>query len=124
MKDFTLSGYKNLLKTLKNKCYEFLTVEEFFTCQVAPSPNRSVIIMRHDVDRKPENALRMAKLEANLGVKATYYFRTIPKTFKPEIIKRIAGLGHEIGYHYECLAKNNGDCDEAINAFEKVCDVL
>jgi hypothetical protein len=41
----------------------------------------------------------MAKLEAALGIKATYYFRTIPKTFKPEIIKEIVDIGHELGYH-------------------------
>jgi hypothetical protein len=46
----------------------------------------------------------MAELEAEMGIKASYYFR-IPKTFKPEIIKKIANLGHEIGYHYENLSE-------------------
>jgi len=80
VKDFTLSVYKNLLQTLKYKDYEFLTVEEYFTRQVASSPRRStshgiverrsrVVIMRHDVDRKPENLLKMAGLEAELGIK-------------------------------------------------------
>lgn len=39
--------------------------------------------MRHDVDRKPQNALRMAKLENDLGIKVTYYFRIITKPAKP-----------------------------------------
>jgi len=47
----------------------------------------------------------MARLENELGIKATYFFRTIPHTFKPEIIKEIAGMGHEIGYHYENLSE-------------------
>ena len=38
-------------------------------------------------------------------IKATYFFRTIPHTFKPETIKEIAGMGHEIGYHYENLSE-------------------
>ena len=107
MKDFTLKIYKNLIESLLEKNYQFLTVEEHFARQVAPSQSRPIVIMRHDVDRKPQNSLRMAKLEAELGIKATYYFRIIPKTFKPEIIKKIADLGHEIGYHYENLTTAN-----------------
>ncbi len=53
------------------------------------------------MDRKPGNALKMARLEDEMGIRATYFFRTIPHTFKPEIIKEVSGMGHEIGYHYE-----------------------
>jgi len=117
MFDFTLKTYKQLLQTLLSKSYTFLTVEEYFIS--ASSPSHPRILMRHDVDRKPQNSLRMAKLEHELGVKSTYYFRTIPKTFKPEIIKKIAELGHEIGYHYENLAETNGNYKSAIKDFEK-----
>ena len=102
MKDVTLIAYKQLLQSLISKDYKFLTVEEYII--LTSSPSHPLILMRHDVDRKPQNSLRMAKLENEFGIKATYYFRTIPKTFKPEIIKEIAELGHEIGYHYENLS--------------------
>jgi predicted transcriptional regulator len=69
VKDFTLLVYKNLLQTLKYKDYEFLTVEEYFNHSVTQSLSRLVILMRHDVDRKPQNFLRMAKLEAGFGIK-------------------------------------------------------
>jgi len=116
MKDFTLTIYKQLLQSLISKEHKFQTVEEYFT--LASSPSRPLILMRHDVDRRPENALRMAKLENKLGVKATYYFRTIPQTFKPEIIKEIADLGHEIGYHYENMDICNGNVDLAYEDFK------
>ena len=80
--DFTLIIYQQLLESLIAKNYHFLTVEEYSTSQVVPSPNRSIVIIRHDVDRRPKNSLRMAILENELGVKATYYFRTIPQTLK------------------------------------------
>jgi hypothetical protein len=78
--DFTLTIYQQLLEALIAKNYKFLTFEEYFTRQVASSPRRStshgiverrsrVVIMRHDVDRKLENSLRLAKLEAELGIK-------------------------------------------------------
>ena len=113
MKDFTLSIYIQLLHNLIKNGYTFQTMQVFIQ-----SPLDRSIIMRHDIDRKPQNSLRTAKLENELGVKATYYFRTIPQTFKPKIIKEIAGLGHEIGYHYECLAETNGDYERAIIDFE------
>lgn len=59
------------------------------------------IILRHDVDRLPQNALEMAKLEIEFGIKGTYYFRIVPESFDEKVITKIAELGHEIGYHYE-----------------------
>ena len=74
--------------------------------------------MRHDTDRKPENALRMAVLEHELGIQSTYYFR-FPYTFKPDIIGKIHDLGHEVGYHYEVLSKARGDYEKAVELFEQ-----
>jgi hypothetical protein len=107
--DFTLTLYQQLLEALQKQNYQFLTVEEYFSDShsVSPSQNPSLVLLRHDVDRKPENSLKMARLESELGIKATYYFRTIPQTLKPDIIKQIAELGHEIGYHYENLTTAN-----------------
>jgi len=94
--DFTLTTYKKLLNTLKSKGYTF---QPFADAIENPRPN--TIILRHDVDLHPENALRTARIEHSLGIRSTYFFRIIPETFKPEIIRQIADLNHEIGYHYE-----------------------
>lgn len=116
MRDFTHTIYKELLNTFINNGYIFITVEEYFSDNY--NKNRPFIIMRHDVDRRPNNSLEMSKIENSMGIKSTYYFRTIHQTFKPNIIKEIIGLGHEIGYHYESLAQTNGDYEEAIDDFE------
>jgi hypothetical protein len=78
-----------------------------------------VAIIRHDVDKKPENALKMAEIEHSLGIKATYYFRTTKGVYHKKIIMKINEMGHEIGYHYEVLAKAQGDKKKAIALFEK-----
>ncbi len=116
MKDFTHVIYQKLLKTLQEKGYQFITVDDYFAKRYKTS--KSLIMMRHDVDRYPKRSLAMAKLEHTLGVKATYYFRTIPATFKEDIIKEIASLGHEIAYHYESLAQTNGDYEAALEDFK------
>ncbi len=71
--------------------------------QTPSSLPHAFVILRHDVDARPQNSLRLARLEHTLGIQGTYYFR-IPHTFQPSIIQEIASLGHEIGYHYETLA--------------------
>ncbi|MDD2287196.1 MAG: hypothetical protein PHQ11_17565, partial [Paludibacter sp.] len=52
--------------------------------------------------------LTMAELEADLGIAATYYFRN-PRSFDTPLTTWIRDLSHEVGYHYEVLAKAKGD---------------
>lgn len=110
--DFTLSAYKQLISTLQSKGYFFQTFEEY-----VKNSKEKVVMLRHDVDRKPGNSLKTALLENGLGIRASYFFRTILQTLKPEIIKKIADLGHEIGYHYENLTTCGGDFRLAIDDF-------
>lgn len=96
MKDFTISVFKNLLKLLNEHPDHFQTFGGFIA-----KPESKVIILRHDVDKLPGNALRFAQIEHGLGIHGTYYFRIVSQSFDPVIIEKIAALGHEIGYHYE-----------------------
>lgn len=113
MPDFTLSVYQKVLESLQQSGYVLQPFREFKLSSLG-----RVVVLRHDVDRYPKNALKMAELEASLDIMATYYFRVIPSVFKPNIIIKIADLGHEIGYHYEDLATAKGNFDEAIKNFE------
>ena len=94
--DFTLSTYCTLLETLKAAGYAFQPYAEYLA-----DPAEKVVILRHDVDKRPGNSLVTAQIEHELGIRGTYYFRILPCSFNPEIIKEIYSLGHEIGYHYE-----------------------
>ncbi len=105
--DFTLSRYKELCLALLDSGYTPLTVYSYLVLGGQKNNNNNkLVVLRHDIDRKPKNALRMAKLEHELGIQSTYYFR-FPYTFKPDIIRKINDLGHEVGYHYEVLSKAN-----------------
>lgn len=113
-KDFTYDVYAELLEAGIDNDYTFLTVNEYVRQEIIP--DRS-IVLRHDVDRKPENALDLARIEADVGVPSTYYFRAIEKTFKPDILREIEQLGHEVGYHYEDLDRAKGDLKTAHRQF-------
>lgn len=115
MRDFTLKSYQSLLVAFQQAGYQFQTFEELMT---HPMEGKSVV-MRHDVDELAWNALKMAQLEHELGVHATYFFRIVRQSNVPEVIEQIVGLGHEIGYHYEDLALAEGDDDKAIKSFEE-----
>ncbi len=92
--DYTQSVYSTLLSVLSS--HTFQRYDEFCTAPAAQG-----IILRHDVDALPQHALRFAQIQHRLGIQGTYYFRIIPASLHPKVIEKVAGLGHEIGYHYE-----------------------
>lgn len=100
--DFTLGSLKNLLVTLKDSGYSFGPVRDYKSYGSGLSCR--LIILRHDIDRYPQNALACATMEATMGIWGTYYFRITPGSFDSRIIREISSLGHEIGYHYEDLS--------------------
>lgn len=118
MTNFSLTSFSQLLQSLLNQHYRFLTYEEYLTQDAGDSAGKWVIL-RHDVDLKAINSLHTAQVEADLGIQGTYYFRVVPQSNRPSIISQIADLGHEIGYHYEDLTICKGNHQKAIAHFEK-----
>src|SRR3972149_2832074 len=112
MLDFRLKLYKKMLEVFLQKKYNFLTFEDTFN-----KNETNYIILRHDVDLLPRNSLYTAQIEHKLGIRGTYYFRIIKKSYDPNIIYKIATLGHEIGYHYEDIAIAKGNIDKAYDSF-------
>jgi hypothetical protein len=113
MIDFTIQRYKELLQTLINSNYQFQTFAEFIA-----KPEKKSIVLRHDVDVLPKNSLVFARIQASKGIKGTYYFRAVPQSWDEKIILEIASLGHEIGYHYECLTTTHGNLESGIEDFK------
>lgn len=119
MRDFTLDSYRSYLTALQQ---HFRTTVPFRDLIGRDLPPR-FCALRHDVDRKPQRAMAMARVEHQLGLVASYYFR-VPYTFDVEVIRAIEGMGHEVGYHYENLSETNGDVDKALVDFEVKLDQL
>lgn len=113
--DFTIKKYKELISALKDAGYEFVTYAEY--CEGLRTDK--LVVMRHDVDRSVERARRLAEVENEMGVKASYYFR---EKFIGDDVVCIASLGHEVGYHYEELVTEKGDVERAYVRFMRnVC---
>jgi hypothetical protein len=112
--DFTIKTYRLLLESLVRRGYAFQTFAEFLE---KPAPRS--IILRHDVEARYGNALILAQIQNESKIRGSYYFRFLPDHFDKEIIKEIASLGHEIGYHYDDLSHCHGNFEEAFRRFEK-----
>lgn len=121
MKDFSLKTYKKILASIVklDLGYKFQTFEQFIE-----NPEKKVIIIRHDIDRTPKNALKSAIIETDLGINASYYFRVVQDIFNPEIVREIVKLGHEVSYHYEDLTIFSGDKEKAIEHFKEKLNLI
>jgi hypothetical protein len=115
-RDFTLAKYEALLRALDGAGYTSLSVGDYLARAPAERPTQ-LVLLRHDVESSTAHALRMAEVERRCGFVATYFFRTKRAVFDPETIRRIVGLGHELGYHYETLTRAFGDVDAALRLF-------
>src|SRR5262245_36888305 len=102
--DFTLAKYDELCAALAEAGYAAWTMGDYFTRPGAERPAR-LVLLRHDVESSPAQARRMAGVEHARGMKATYFFRVKRRSYDLSVIAPIAGLGHEIGYHYETLSQ-------------------
>lgn len=112
--DFTLRMYRRLIYSFVDIGYTFFTFEKWLR-----DPMDEVVILRHDVDKRPLDALTMAWLEHDIGLSSTYYFRTVGDGMGPDIIRRIHSMGHEVGYHYEDLAAAHKQYPGAADIYER-----
>lgn len=114
MRDFTSQTYTDLLDALKEAGYEFQTFRDYLRY-----PKEKVVILRHDVDKRPGNSLRFAQIEKNKKLQASYFFRVVADSLNVKDFLAIMALDHEIGYHYEDMDFAKGDVDKAKELFEK-----
>lgn len=114
--DFTLTAYERLLNCLLDCGYRFAAVEDVME---GGADAEKLILLRHDVDRNPENSFKTACIEKKLGIRGTYYFRIVRTSLKEPVVRQIIRLGHEIGYHYEDLTLARGNMELALHLFEQ-----
>lgn len=103
LQDFTYEAYRKFLKLLKQR-YKIVPF-----CEVSKKED-SFLILRHDVDASLDAALKLAKMENSLGVRATYFVLFSHKLYNLlqkddlNVLRKIAEFGHEIGLHYDVAA--------------------
>ena len=93
---YTFDNYRSFLQSFLDDGYEFRGFEDLD----GPS-----VVIRHDIDLYPGQALQMARLEADLGVKTTYCFMLTSPAYDVldhvDAIETIRSLGHDVALHFD-----------------------
>ena len=96
--EFTEEGYARLLDLARDR-YRFTTFD---------NPGKGAhVLWRHDIDFSVHRAAKLAQIEAEKGVVATYFlmlrseFYTMGDPAILECVQRIQSLGHRFGLHFQ-----------------------
>jgi hypothetical protein len=109
----TFNDYRMFIEKAKTNGFKFVPLVYF----TKPSgPTDKIIGMRHDVDSELNHALKIAKIEFDAGIKATYFVLHTAKYFcddiatgklKADLVEKLLylqnTLGHEIGLHVDMM---------------------
>ena len=94
---FDLEHYRELLDAARAGGYRWAFFED--------APREGDVVLRHDVDLSLDAALRVAELEAEHAVRATYFLMTRSAFYNlashegEEAIGRLRELGHRVAHH-------------------------
>ena len=98
--DFSYESYAGLIGLLRERGYAFSTYVNY------PVQGKCVIL-RHDIDYSLEQAVKLARLEKELGVRSTYFVLLSSDFYNPassssyRYLHEILDLGHDIGLHFD-----------------------
>lgn len=94
---FDMREYELLLEAAQEGGYAFRFFED--------EPADGDLFLRHDVDLSLDAALSMARLEAEMGVRSTYFLMTRSVFYNlashagEAAIEELRALGHSVGHH-------------------------
>jgi peptidoglycan/xylan/chitin deacetylase (PgdA/CDA1 family) len=126
--EFTYDWYGEFLDELLDHGYQFQTYDQPVT--------DGDVLLRHDVDWSPRNALELARMEASRDVTATYFFLVTSPLYnllhKPVrlVVEELEALGHDVGLHFSTHQHFTGEPDADLladcvqderTALEQVC---
>lgn len=95
-----LGNYESFLHSIISHSYEFVYFSEL-------NKPYDQLILRHDIDFDVLLALEMARIEYELGIKASYFFLLTNDSYNPlskvnhDAIHKIKSLGHQISIHFD-----------------------
>lgn len=96
--EFTFEWYESLLTELRDHGYDAVSFGDGF--------GDGTMALRHDVDLSPRKAMAMGRIEADLGLSATYFFLVTSPLYNVldgpnrHILEGLVDLGHRVGLHF------------------------
>jgi hypothetical protein len=100
---FSYNAFRGMVREIRSAGYEFVS----FKGVLDAPPAAPYCLMRHDIDFDLSVACDLARVEAEEGVVATYFFMIRTNhynVFAEEgsiLVREILGLGHDLGLHFD-----------------------
>lgn len=101
---FTVDHWSDIIKEAQRTGYRFCSFDDY---AAGLKDAELTILLRHDVDTSLEKAIRLARIEGNLGIIATYFIRIHSRFYNPKetsvrrLIMKLSQMNVEIGLHYD-----------------------
>ena len=98
---FTLAHYRTTLRSALDKGYAFFPLKDHFQAKT----QERTILMRHDIDFDLNPAIRIARIEGELGIKSSFFLRpdgayNLFSHDNYQIVRELLEMNHEIGLHF------------------------
>lgn len=100
--DFSLRSYSETLRCYLDHGYAVTSFNGYLD-----APQEKHMILRHDIDNSIEQALRVARVDADAGCSSSFFLRVHARGYNLlslpslEIIREMEDLGHEVQLHLE-----------------------
>ena len=98
--EFTYKDYALLIEKIRAAGYKFADYENYDEFDKS-------LILRHDVDYNIQKTIKMAEIESQKNISATYFvlltsdFYNLFSKESESILKKLLKLGHKIGLHFD-----------------------
>jgi hypothetical protein len=98
---FSPEGYAALLDAARAKSYQMIGYD------AVKNAARPSLLLRHDIDFSMEYARHMARIEADKGIKSTYFVMLRSPIYSlcsrrsSQLLREIVAMGHHIGLHFD-----------------------
>jgi hypothetical protein len=121
--DFSHRAYCELLEYIKGLGDRIVPFRDI-------PPSGRYVILRHDIDFSVAKAEEMAALDRQAGVQSTFFVLLTTPYYNPldeenlQILRRIIGMGHEIGLHYDCSGFDALTFDEQYRRIQSLAACL
>jgi hypothetical protein len=108
-------AYLERLYGILRRRFRLSTIGE--AASVVADVDRPTVFLRHDVDVSLRRAIDLARKEVEWGARSTYHvmidspFYDVHTPESLSILREIASLGHEVGLHYDVMARGMGAAD-------------
>jgi hypothetical protein len=113
---FGLQFYNELLEKISN-IYEIIDYQAIYA-----KNDKKTLLLRHDIDVSLYDALKLAKIENEYKIKATYFiwirspFYNALSSESMDILKKIIDFGHDVGLHFDPAFTEKNFLEECVSS--------